>query len=313
MTKPDLLKTYSKCFLIRACENKIQSEYSSDLIKTPVHLCNGAESIAVLANQAWGHELSIFGTYRNHHWFLSQTDDIDLFFLELLGRDNDISGGRAGSMHLSHPQKGVILTSAVVSSTLPIAAGWAYASKMKGSQKPTIVFFGDGAIEEGVFWETLNFCNLKKLNIKFICEDNELAIHVHKKSRQSFDIKGLTAAFSIPFYESNAWDFEKVFSNYLNTQPGPEFFYVKYSRLLEHVGILDDSQKDYRNPVSIPNIDPLEKLKSELLKNSELKKTIEDIENKIHQRISDSYQKALRAPLAPISSVQNHVFEGSNV
>src|SRR5207253_10069164 len=104
---------------------------------------------------------------------------------ELYGKIDGCARGKGGSMHLVDVARGVMGTSAVVATTIPNAVGYAYATKLRRERRVVVSFFGDGATEEGVFHESLNFAALKKLPILFVCENNRYAIHTHQRRRQA--------------------------------------------------------------------------------------------------------------------------------
>ena len=168
-------------------EEEIAKIYPSDDIKSPVHLSTGQESIPVGVCQALEHDDVVFGTYRSHALFLAKTGDLNRMMAELYGKITGVAKGKGGSMHLVDTSVGMMGTSAIVSTTIPQAIGYAYALKLKGSNTVVASFFGDGAVEEGVFHESLNFASLKKLPIIFICENNRYAIHSHQYDRQLLD------------------------------------------------------------------------------------------------------------------------------
>src|SRR3989338_1031406 len=120
---PVSLALYQKLYLVRQATEAIRKEYSNDQIKTPVHLSMGEEAISVGICHAIGERGRFFGTYRNHGLYLSLTSETDQFFAELYGKRTGASGGKAGSMHLTAPAAGLMGTSAVVGTTIPIAVG----------------------------------------------------------------------------------------------------------------------------------------------------------------------------------------------
>ena len=178
------LTLYRKLMLARCAEERIRQEYSQDEMKTPVHLGIGQEAIPVGVCAAVPPGTKFFGTYRNHALFLALTEDTDRLFGELYGKLTGTAKGKAGSMHLAAPAEGLLATSAVVGTTIPVAVGVALANQYRQSDGLVVSFFGDGAVEEGVFWESLNFACLKKLRLLFVCEDNGLAIHTPTDQRQ---------------------------------------------------------------------------------------------------------------------------------
>jgi TPP-dependent pyruvate/acetoin dehydrogenase alpha subunit len=292
-----LLDLYRDLLRIRLAEEAIGREYFKDEMKTPVHIGIGGEAIPVGVLNALP-KAKVFGTYRNHGIYLTKTHDLTGFFGELYGRSTGCGKGKAGSMHMMLPDKDLMATSAVVATTIPVAVGAAYAERYKGSNNPVTVFFGDGAVEEGVFWESLNFASLMKLPIYFICEDNSLAIHAHPTSRRGF--KGfaeMANAFSCHFAAAKGDDVlnviaatEKV-STEMKRSPGPALLHFTYTRFLEHVGINEDFDIGYRQkPESHgEHNDPIGNMERAL----EMSGISRERMAEIHENISNQVQKAL--------------------
>jgi len=198
--------------LIRKAEEAIIKNYPSDEMKTPMHMSMGEEAIIVGVCQALGSKSQTFGTYRSHALYLAASQDTDGFFAEMYGKKTGAVKGKGGSMHLSNPQHGLMATSAVVASTIPIAAGSAYANKYLKKDKIIAVFFGDGAVDEGVFWESLNIACLMKLPILFICEDNGYAVHTETVKRHGYkSIVDIIKNFDCQVFSSESTDVEEIY------------------------------------------------------------------------------------------------------
>jgi TPP-dependent pyruvate/acetoin dehydrogenase alpha subunit len=172
---------------------------------------------------------------------------------ELYGKATGCAGGKAGSMHLIDAPAGVMGASAVVGTTIPHAVGYALALKMQ--RKPNVVtcFLGDGAAEEGVFHESLNFAALKQVPVVFICENNGYAIHSHQRSRQAFrGISNLASSYGIPAERVEDLDVvalhgkAKAAVEEARAGGGPRFFEVPCYRWKEHVGPNEDFGAGYR-------------------------------------------------------------------
>lgn len=248
-----------QCLRIRMIEEKIIELYPSDLIQSPVHLSIGQEAVAVgfcdqLIESDW-----VFINYRGHAFYIARGGDLRAFFAELMGRRTGISKGKAGSMHLAEPSKGVIGASAVVASTISHAVGAAVAAKIKGEKGQVFVAnFGDGATEQGVFHESLNFASLHNVPVVFLCEDNKLAVHTGSNIRQSYAMKPLVEAYGIKYVEmSEGYDPKKVSEmaakviGYARTECRPVFFKVETCRYREHVGPNEDFDAGYRSRQSL--------------------------------------------------------------
>src|SRR3984893_17043188 len=190
---------YRSLLRIRRLEEEIVRVYRSDCIKSPVHLSIGQEAVSVGVCAALEARDVVFGTYRGHALYLAKGGDLQRMIAELYGKATGCTKGKGGSMHLIATEKGVMGTSAVVGTTIANAVGYAYALRYRRKQSIVVSFFGDGATEEGVFAESLNFAVLKRLPILFVCENNQYAIHTHQSRRQGkMAICERARAFGLP-------------------------------------------------------------------------------------------------------------------
>ena len=252
---------------IRMVEEKIIELYPSDKIQSPVHLSIGQEAASVGMCACLEPDDWVFPTYRSHAIFLAKGGNINVMFAELFGKQAGNAKGKAGSMHLTSPDVGVMGASAVVSSSIPHAVGAAYASKLKGEKRVHVAMFGDGATEEGVYHESLNFAALHKLPIIFFCENNDLAIHSRRMARQSYTLRSQAALYGIPVsHVEEGCDFMQVRDTFRSivddarSGKGPQFIEIEAYRYCEHVGITEDYDDGYRNREELAAwqaIDPL--------------------------------------------------------
>src|SRR5438552_7533666 len=186
-------------YRIRRVEEEVARAYPTDRIKSPVHLSIGQEAVSVGVCEALRPDDIVFGTYRGHALYLAKGGDLKAMVAELFGKATGCTRGKGGSMHLIDPEAGVMGMSAVVGTTIANAAGYAYALKLRRSGAIVASFFGDGATEEGVFAETLNFAVLKRLPVLFVCENNGYAIHTHQSRRQGRpDVCAKAKAYGLP-------------------------------------------------------------------------------------------------------------------
>lgn len=301
-----LLDIYKKLYLIRKSEELIIKHYKEDEMKTPMHMSMGEEAIVVGVVAALQKRDQVFGTYRSHGLYLAKTDDTDKFFAELYGKVTGGTRGKAGSMHLAEPLKGMMLTSAVVGATIPVALGAALTNKFLKNRKVVVAFFGDGAINEGVFWESLNFACLKKLPILFVCEDNNFAIHSPLKERIGYkSIVQVVSQFYCHVADSDTTDVFEISSithkmiKKMKQTGRPGFLYLKYYRYLEHVGVDEDFHFGYRSRQEFlkwKKVDPLFIARKYLLKTKVKEKNIIASENIIDRMLIQSLNKARKAP-----------------
>lgn len=285
-------KFYEKLYLIRRVEEEIIRLYPTDKIKSPVHLSIGQEFISVGVCEALKEEDVVFGTYRGHALYLARNGNLNEMMSELYGKATGCSQGKGGSMHLIDTRVGMMGTSAIVSTSIPHAAGYALFFKHKKPSSLVACFFGDGATEEGVFYETLNFSALKKLPLLFICENNQYAIYTHIRDRlANVDICSRVETFGIPTKKITSGTIQDVYeatltcAEHIRQGKGPFFLEIDTYRLKDHVGPLEDwglrvgSQQEAQKWIQNDQVTAIGQLLDELSRKrieTSLKKQIED-------------------------------------
>jgi len=240
-------KLFYDAYRIRLVEEEIIKLFPYDKIQSPVHLSIGQEPIAVgLCNNLQKEDL-LFCTYRSHAYYLAKGGDLKEMFAELYGKVAGTCCGKAGSMHLADPKVNIMGTSALVASTIPHAVGAGLAAKLLGKDHIIVSVFGDGATEEGVYHESLNFASLHKVPVLFVCEDNGFACYTPKKYRQSYSIPAQAGLYGITTWEIyEGYDLSKVYSIFRSAVSSvkenrqPCFVWCRTYRYKEHVGINED-------------------------------------------------------------------------
>jgi len=247
-------RLFHDALTIRRVEERIIELYPFDKIQSPVHLSIGQEAGAVGVCHALRQEDWVFGTYRSHAVYIAKGGDLALMFAELYGKVTGVSEGKAGSMHLAAPEVGMMGSSAVVASSIPHAVGAAFAAKHRQSDQVNVAFFGDGALEEGVAHESLNFASLHNLPLILVCEDNGFAAHSPIESRQKFNRLELLDTYKIPTQRlEDGLDFMKIYEAMSELTAkvrgggGPQYLEIKTMRAREHVGPGDDFEAGYRS------------------------------------------------------------------
>tara|TARA_B100000989_G_scaffold93106_1_gene67482 strand:- start:2106 stop:3032 length:927 start_codon:yes stop_codon:yes gene_type:complete len=283
-------KLFFESLLIRKFEEKIIELYPSDRIQSPVHLSIGQEAVAVGVCAALKKTDLLFGTYRSHAYYIAKGGKLTEMMAELYGKITGSSKGKAGSMHLADPQVGMMGSSAVVASTIPHAVGAALAARNLNKDQNIVSIFGDGATDEGVYHESINFASLMKLPILFVCENNGLAVHSFQKDRQSFNISKHAKEYGIESdYIADGYDFctihEKTLENLniIKSNGMPRLLEIETFRYCEHVGPGDDFSAGYRST------DNFEKWKSKdpLINDKEsIKKFLPEINEKIQEAVN---------------------------
>lgn len=301
------IELYRGLFLIREAEGAIRKDYHQDVMKTPMHMSTGEEAICVGVCRALAVSDQVLGTYRSHGLYLAKTGETDRFFAEMYGKATGMAKGKGGSMHLTAPADGLICTSAIVATTIPVAIGAAFANKCQGNDKVVAAFFGDGAVDEGAFWESLNSACAMKLPVLFVCEDNGYAVHSPKAQRHGYQsITDVATQFDCDVFAADTTDAEQIFEisrqalASIRANSRPAFVYLKYYRYLEHVGINEDFDQKYRSRTEFEpwaKMDPV-KLGREKLQEWLAVADIAALEDTIRAQVAHSVRKAVEASYA---------------
>jgi TPP-dependent pyruvate/acetoin dehydrogenase alpha subunit len=247
-------RVYRSLRRIRRVEEDLARVYPTDCIKSPLHLSIGQEAVSVGVCEALGAGDVAFGTYRGHALYLAKGGNLRAMFAELYGKATGCSKGKGGSMHLVDAQAGMMGGSGVVATTIPLAVGYAYAQRVKKTNRVVASFFGDGAMEEGAFHEAANFAAVKSLPVLFVCENNLYAIHSHQRGRQvgqALYERARSYGMRAERIEGN--DVERIYekaaaavSVMREGKGGPVFLECMTYRWREHVGPNEDFAMGYR-------------------------------------------------------------------
>lgn len=183
---PKTLKDlYYEMLKIRKVELKIADLVHRKKVNTPVHLSVGQEAIPAGISKNLNSNDQIFGNHRSHGHIISRNTNLKKFFAECFGKKTGLSKGFGGSMHLIDKSIGFQGSVPIVAATIPIACGYGLALKIQKKRGVIISYFGDGACEEGVFHETLNFASVYKIPIIFVVENNLFSSHLDINLRQT--------------------------------------------------------------------------------------------------------------------------------
>jgi pyruvate dehydrogenase E1 component alpha subunit len=248
--KLELLRTMLRA---RLFEEKIVEVYGVQDMKTPVHLYIGQEAVAAGVSQHLKSEDYVFSTHRNHGHYLGKGSDMKPIVAELYGRAGGCAKGKGGSMHLVDAARNCLGTSAIVGGSIPLGAGAALAIKLrKEAGRVSVAYFGDGASDEGVLQETLNFASLQRLPVVFVCENNFYAVNSPQRARHAEGvISKRAAAFGMPGAVVDGNDVEAVWAAAGEAiaharAGGPYFLEFPTYRWKGHVGPECDYEKGCR-------------------------------------------------------------------
>jgi TPP-dependent pyruvate/acetoin dehydrogenase alpha subunit len=310
---------YRQMKRIRNCELKISELYHEQKMRCPIHLCVGQEAVPVGISSCLRLDDNVFSNHRSHGHYLAKGGDMNAMLAEFYGKKTGCAGGKGGSQHLIDLSCNFMGSAPILASTISVAVGAAWAAKLNGSDVITVCYFGDGATEEGAFYESLNFAKLKNLNILFICENNLYSVHTKVEDRRPKNISlcNQVKSFGLNSYVCDGNDVLKVSEltsrliKNMRLSPNPHFVEAKTYRWLEHCGPDEDFHLGYRTLEEInawKKFDPLNKLEPLLEQNDIL-----EIEKEVNSEIKNAFIFAEDSEFPNISELFTNVFPKKDV
>ncbi|PHQ81673.1 MAG: acetoin dehydrogenase [Coxiella sp. (in: Bacteria)] len=272
-------KIFHQMLRIRMVEEAISARYSKQQMRCPTHLSIGQEAVAGVIGSLLNTTDLAVSTHRAHAHYLAKGGDLPALIAELHGRVTGCTQGRGGSMNLTHPESGFVASTAIVGNTIPIGVGLAFAQQLKKSKNIVAVFLGDAAVEEGAFYEALNFAVLKKLPVLFVCENNGYSVNTHFDLRQPAERKIYEMCRAIGA-KTASFDGNDVFSMYsqvadavkdVRQDGGPHLLEFATYRYKTHCGPEDDLQNGSRPTKEIEHWldrDPIKLMQSDMLEHA---------------------------------------------
>ncbi len=289
-------KLLKDMILTRSLEQMIADNYKDKEIRCPVHLSIGQEAISAGVSHAISKKDIIFSAHRSHSHYLSKGGSIRGLIGEIYGKVSGCAKGVGGSMHLIDLKAGIFGCVPIVGSTIPISVGAAWSNKILKKKSLTVVYFGDGATEQGVFYESLNFARIHKIPILFICENNFYSIYTDYKKRRlkKNNVTDVAKAIGVKSKTFFGNDVEKVYNeskkavDYIKKNHEPILLEFETYRVYEHCGPNIDDNLNYRPKSEIKEW--LKKCPLVLYKNKLIKKNIYN-KNQIEKIQTDTKKK----------------------
>ncbi len=305
---------------IRMVQERIEAEYLEDRMRTPVHLCIGQEAIAVGVCAALRKDDYINSSHRGHGHYLAKGGDLKAMMAELHCKVTGCSKGYGGSMHLVDTSVGDMGHSAIVGGGIPIGTGQAFASRMLGQDRVSVVFLGDGAADEGTFYESVNYAMLKKLPVLYVLENNGWAVCSPTATRQCGDNvfhrgadPGLLETCII---DGN--DLELVHEAAVKAVEraraglGPSLIECTTYRILGHAGCKAQDAKGYRDEQEICHWSdkcPVESYRSALMDQGVIEQPgLDAMRTEIAAEIDEAFRYAIDSPLPTEADLHKHLF-----
>lgn len=249
-----LLKCYEIASRIRSVEETIAKEYVNNQMRCPVHLSIGQEIVSAVVGLNQRVQDTAASSHRAHAHYLAKGGDLYKMIAEIYGKVTGCCKGRGGSMHLIDLDVGFLGSSAIVGNSIPIGVGAGFTHKLNNSDALSFVFLGDGAIEEGSFYESVNFSAVQNLPIVYICENNLYSVYTGLNMRQPvtrniYEMVGGMGINAVKIETSDVVNCLKLTTEVINQarlERKPVFIEYDTYRWLEHCGPNDDDSLGYR-------------------------------------------------------------------
>ncbi len=281
----------------------IAKKYPEGKMRCPVHLSVGQEAIPAALSQVISRDDFAVSGHRGHAHYLSKGGNLKAMIAEIYGKSDGCAKGKGGSMHLIDLNVNFMGTSAIVANSIPVGVGLGLSIQITKTDQISCVFFGEGATEEGVFYESINFAALRKLPVLFICENNLYSVYSNLAVRQPNErsIVNTVGAMGIEASScdgNNAIDCYKILCDKVKSireGKGPQFIEFATYRWLEHCGPFFDNDIGYRSEKEFlkwKKRDPLKLIEDKILD----KDLITKIKNKINLEIIDAFEFAENSP-----------------
>ena len=309
-------KLFESMLRIRLVEESIANKYSEQKMRCPTHLSISQEAIAVGVCANLTSQDQVLSTHRAHAHYLAKGGCLNSMMAEIYGKASGCSKGMGGSMHLIDTSVGFMGSTAIVGNTIPVAVGLALEKKLTRKKSIACVFFGDGATEEGAFYESVNFAIIHSLPILFICENNLYSVYSGLEVRQPVDRKiyKMVRAMGISAQHGNGNDVEEVARKVKHAKTmilksgGPQFLEFDTYRWREHCGPNFDNNIGYREESEFLKWKKKDPLKNFYSENSQ--KYIDRKIDTISQEIDDAHQFADDSKF-PTLQEYNAAFQGT--
>ncbi|TPV61960.1 thiamine pyrophosphate-dependent dehydrogenase E1 component subunit alpha [Aestuariibacter sp. GS-14] len=314
-----LLKYYQQVLRIRRIEEAIAARYSEQQMRCPTHLSIGQEAVAVGISANLTTADKVYSSHRAHAHYLAKGGSLERLIAELYGKETGCTGGRGGSMHLSDLAAGFVASTAIVGNSIPLAVGNALHQQVQCLNEMSVSYFGEGATEEGAFYESANFAALRKLPVLFVCENNRYSVYSPMSVRQppNRSIVELAKAIGLNAVDVDGNDVEQVASvsaqliDGIRAGNGPALIECHTYRHREHCGPNFDDDLGYRPEEEVQHWlsrDPVKVLADALSAQGLSQAEFEDLENQVQREIEYAFDSALAAPFPDPANNGQYVY-----
>jgi pyruvate dehydrogenase E1 component alpha subunit len=311
-----LVDIYRRMARIERNDDAIRQTVRRGRLTMPYYSARGQEVIPSAISTLLNKDDMICTIYRGIHDMVAKDMPLRPLWAEIAGRIDGTCKGKGGPMHLTHPETGVMVTTGVVGSSMPIANGLAWAALLDGSKRVVIANFGDGASNIGAFHESLNLASLWKLPVIFVCQNNGFAEHTRYENATSVDfIAKRAAGYGMPGFTVDGNDPLDMYAHAhvaiarARAGEGPTLLECKTFRFFGHVMGDDDFYMTKEEKAAAMAKDPLPAFRSRLIaeghaNEAQLAKILADIETEV----ADAMAFGMASPFPSADELRRDVF-----
>jgi pyruvate dehydrogenase E1 component alpha subunit len=306
-----LLDIFKRASLIRQCGQRLASVIRAGRIVAPYYSARGQEIVAASMGVVLRRDDYLITIYRGIHDQLAKGVPLRELWAEYAGRATGSCKGKGGPMHITHPECGVVVTTGIVGSGIPIANGLGWASLVKKDGRVTVTSFGDGASNIGAFHEGLNLASLWKLPVVFLCQNNGYAEHTkYEYGTASASVAARASAYNMPGVRVNGNDAGEIWRalrtavDRARSGEGPTLIEAMTFRFEGHVfGDPGEYIAKDEYTAALAN-DPLPALRKQLLSKGRTQTELAAIEAGIEEQINDAAEFALASPHPDVNELR---------
>lgn len=316
MDRDVLADIYTRTMRIARADEKLRGLIAGGTLATMYYTVRGQELVSAAAMAALNRDDYLVTTYRGQHDQIAKGVPLGPLFAEIAGRAGGTCKGKGGSMHITHPDSGVMVTTGVVGSGLPIANGLAMASQNRKDGRVTIVCFGDGATNIGAFHEAMNMAQLYALPVIFLCQNNHYGEHTafadHTKCES---VASRAAAYGMKGVRVDGNDAEAMYATVgeaaarARAGQGPTLIEAMCYRMMGHFFGADFSYMPKEHLADMAAADPLPRIRALMLDHQFSEAELDAINAEVDAEIEAAVKFALESPLPDAAEIRKDVFE----
>ena len=311
-----LVDIYRRMLRIERNDDAIRQTIRRGRLTMPYYSARGQEVIPATIAHVLNQDDQICTIYRGIQDMVAKDMPLKPLWAEIAGRVDGTCKGKGGPMHLTHPESGVMVTTGIVGSSMPIANGLAWAATLDGSKRVVVAFFGDGASNIGAFHEALNLASVWKLPVLFVCPNNGFAEHTRYSDATSVDqISKRAIGYGMPGYTVDGNSPDDMYAavsvavERARAGEGPTLLECKTFRFLGHVLGDDDFYMAKEEKEAALAADPLPALKARLIAEGHASEAdLDAMQAALEAEIAEAQEFGMNSPLPSVDELRRDVF-----